>query len=56
MPELFVAMFREEWRMHSTVFGSLGFALFPVLVSAITFMGSAMILSFPVCRRNPLAQ
>ncbi len=43
MPELFVAMFREEWRMHSTIFGSLGFALFPVLVAAITFMGSAMI-------------
>ncbi|HEU17709.1 MAG TPA: hypothetical protein ENO06_03150, partial [Methanolinea sp.] len=43
MPELFLAMFREEWRMHSTIFGSLGFALFPVLVAAITFMGSAMI-------------
>jgi len=43
MPELFLAMFKEEWRIHSTMFGSLGFALFPVLIAAITFMGSAMI-------------
>ena len=43
MPELFIAMLKEEWRIHSTMFGNLGFALFPVLIAAITFMGSAMI-------------
>lgn len=43
MPELFFAMLKEEWRIHSTMFGNLGFALFPVLITAITFMGSAMI-------------
>lgn len=33
-------MFKEEWRMHSTLFGSLNFALFPVLIFAIAFMGT----------------
>lgn len=33
-------MFKEEWRMHSTLFGSLNFALFPVLIFAIAFMGA----------------
>lgn len=40
MLTLFTAMFREEWRMHSTLFGSLNFALFPVLIFAIAFMGT----------------
>jgi hypothetical protein len=33
-------MMKEEWRMHSTVFGSRGFALFPAVVAAFAFFGS----------------
>ena len=40
MFELFVAMMKEEWRVHSTMFGSLSFALFPVMIFGIAFMGS----------------
>lgn len=40
MPDLFLAMMKEEWRIHSTVFGSLGFALFPVMVAFFAFLGS----------------
>ncbi|MDD4126740.1 MAG: hypothetical protein PHV39_03530 [Methanomicrobium sp.] len=40
MLTIFKAMFKEEWRMHSTMFGSLNFALFPVLIFAIAFMGA----------------
>ncbi|MEN6341394.1 MAG: hypothetical protein ABFC89_02425 [Methanospirillum sp.] len=43
MPDLFVAMFREEWRMHSELFGSVGFALFPVLVGAMACMGTVLV-------------
>jgi len=45
MREIFSAMMKEEWRLHATMFGSLSFALFPVLIGAITFMGS-LILPF----------
>jgi len=45
MRELFWAMMKEEWRLHATMFGSLSFALFPVLIGAIAFMGS-LILPF----------
>jgi hypothetical protein len=40
MFELFVAMMKEEWRVHSTMFGSLSFAMFPVMIFGIAFMGS----------------
>ncbi len=43
MRNLFVAMMKEEWRLHATMFGSLSFALFPVLIAAITFMGSLVL-------------
>lgn len=43
MPELFCAMFKEEWRMHSTLFGSLNFALFPFMIFAIAFMGAFLL-------------
>jgi hypothetical protein len=36
-------MMKEEWRLHSTMFGSLSFALFPILIFLITFMGSFLI-------------
>ena len=40
MFELFTNMVKEEWRVHSTMFGSLSFALFPVMIFGIAFMGS----------------
>ena len=43
MFELFTSMFKEEWRMHSTLFGSMNFALFPVLIFGIAFMGAFLI-------------
>lgn len=33
-------MMKEEWRIHSTVFGSLGFALFPAVIAFFAFLGS----------------
>ncbi len=49
MFELFRAMVREEWRVHSTMFGSLSFALFPVMIFGIAFMGSFLI---PLVKRT----
>jgi len=43
MFELFIAMLKEEWRVHSTMFGSLSFALFPVMIFIIAFMGSFLL-------------
>lgn len=43
MLELFVAMLKEEWRVHSTMFGSLSFALFPVMIFGIAFMGAFLV-------------
>ncbi|MDD1656978.1 MAG: hypothetical protein LUQ41_00760 [Methanomicrobiales archaeon] len=43
MRDLFVAMMKEEWRVHSTMFGSVSFALFPVLIAAIARMGSVLL-------------
>lgn len=43
MLELFVAMVKEEWRVHSTMFGSISFALFPILIFWIAFMGSFLL-------------
>jgi hypothetical protein len=43
MFELFTSMVKEEWRIHSTMFGSLSFALFPVMIFGIAFMGSFLI-------------
>jgi hypothetical protein len=43
---LFMSMMKEEWRLHSTLFGSLSFALFPVLICAISFMGAILIPLF----------
>jgi len=49
MFELFTCMVKEEWRLHSTMFGSLSFALFPVLIFAIAFIGSFLI---PLVKRS----
>src|SRR5208337_1891400 len=43
MFELFIAMVKEEWRVHSTMFGSISFALFPVMIFWIAFMGSFLL-------------
>jgi hypothetical protein len=43
MFELFTSMMKEEWRVHSTMFGSLSFALFPVLIFGIALMGSFLL-------------
>ncbi|MCM2465084.1 hypothetical protein [Methanoculleus oceani] len=40
VPDLFLAMMKEEWRIHSTIFGSLGFALFPAVVAVFALLGS----------------
>lgn len=44
--ELFISMMKEEWRLHSTMFGSLSFALFPVLIFGIVFMSSFLLPLF----------
>lgn len=43
MPELFMRMMKEEWRLHSTMFGNISFALFPVMIFGIVFMGSFLL-------------
>jgi hypothetical protein len=43
MAGLFLNMMKEEWRIHSTMFGSLNFALFPVMILAIAFMGTFLL-------------
>ena len=37
---IFTAMLKEEWRVHSTLFGSAGFALFPLLLVFFAFAGA----------------
>ncbi len=49
MFDLFINMVKEEWRVHSTMFGSLSFALFPVMIFGIAFMGSFLI---PLMRKT----
>ncbi len=46
MFKLFTGMMKEEWRIHSTIFGSLSFALFPVMIFGIAFMGSFLLPLF----------
>jgi hypothetical protein len=38
--ETFKAMVKEEWRVHSTMFGGVNFILFPILLIAIAFLGT----------------
>jgi hypothetical protein len=42
---VFVEMFREEWRLHSTLFRGSHFALFPVVIGCLT-AGTAWLLVF----------
>lgn len=39
-------MIKEEWRMHSSIFGSSGFALFPVFIFLFTFFVSLILPVF----------
>ncbi|MDV2481096.1 hypothetical protein F8E02_03540 [Methanoculleus sp. Wushi-C6] len=59
VPDLFWAMMKEEWRIHSTIFGSAGFALFPVVVAFFAFAGSLTLPIFsdtlPYAAMAPLA-
>lgn len=43
MLELFKNMMKEEWRIHSSIFGSFMFALFPIMLAIFAFIGSLML-------------
>ena len=43
--DLFLAMMKEEWRIHSTVFGGIWFGLFPAVIAVFAFIGS---LALPI--------
>ncbi len=49
MRKLFRYMIKEEWRLHSSMFGSLSFALFPFMIGGMAFMGSFLL---PFIRRS----
>lgn len=42
-------MLKEEWRLHSTLFGSVSFALFPILIFAISCTSSLLL---PIIREE----
>jgi hypothetical protein len=46
MLELFRSMIKEEWRMHSSFFGNRGFALFPVVIAAVSLLLSLSMILF----------
>ncbi|ETA68030.1 hypothetical protein MettiDRAFT_1477 [Methanolobus tindarius DSM 2278] len=46
MFELFRNMMKEEWRMHSAFFGDRGFALFPVVIAAVSMLLSLSMIIF----------
>jgi hypothetical protein len=46
MFDIFKNMVKEEWRMHSSLFGHSGFALFPVFIFLFTFFVSLVLPVF----------
>jgi hypothetical protein len=46
MFELLKGMMKEEWRSHSTMFGSMMFAMFPVMIAVFAFAGSMLLPLF----------
>jgi len=46
MFDIFKSMIKEEWRMHSTIFGNSGFALFPLFIFLFTFFVSLVLPIF----------
>ena len=37
------AMLKEEWRMHSLMFGNRNFSFFPILIAVLAFIASSII-------------
>ncbi|AKB51131.1 hypothetical protein MSBRW_1878 [Methanosarcina barkeri str. Wiesmoor] len=46
MFEIFKSMIKEEWRLHSNLFGNNGFSLFPFFIFLFTFFVSLMLPIF----------
>ena len=46
MFDIFKSMLKEEWRMHSSLFGNNGFSLFPVFIFLFTFFASLVLPIF----------
>lgn len=46
MFDIFKSMLKEEWRMHSSLFGNKGFSLFPVFIFFFTFFVSLVLPIF----------
>jgi hypothetical protein len=46
MFDIFKSMIKEEWRMHSSLFGHSGFAFFPVFIFLFTFFVSLVLPVF----------
>ncbi|HWQ47794.1 MAG TPA: hypothetical protein VN414_02390 [Methanosarcina sp.] len=46
MFEIFKSMLKEEWRMHSNLFGNNGFSLFPGFIFLLTFFVSLVLPVF----------
>lgn len=46
MFEIFKSMLKEEWRMHSNLFGNTGFSLFPGFIFLFTFFVSLVLPVF----------
>jgi hypothetical protein len=46
MFDIFRSMIKEEWRMHSNIFGNNGFALFPFFILLFTFFVSLILPVF----------
>jgi hypothetical protein len=46
MFEIFKSMIKEEWRIHSNIFGNGGFALFPLFIFLFTFFVSLILPIF----------
>jgi len=44
--EILKSMIKEEWRSHSSIFGSFMFALFPVILTIFAFAGSLFLPIF----------
>jgi hypothetical protein len=54
MLEMFRSMIKEEWRIHSSLFGGTMFALFPFILLSIAFIGSMLLPS--LTKVIPLSQ
>jgi hypothetical protein len=46
MFEVLFSMIKEEWRIHSSIFGSIMFAFFPIILMIFSFAGSLLVPIF----------